>query len=221
MPSDGAAVVSHCRAALGAPEYWPAPDGYPDSLGLCTLDAVWSIGVRYGGVENVLSAYRALRRDAGERPERDDVDDVAATIDAVGGPEAFANVVRNRQRTSTRNGILKSEAVLRACRGLAESNVHSAQDLREACGATLEKAKARWRAVPGQRSGVSWRYLLLLAGRQEVKPDRMLIRFVAAALGRETSADEAATLVMAAADSLGTEPRLLDHRIWRFQSGRG
>jgi hypothetical protein len=31
-----------------------------------------------------------------------------------------------------------------------------------------------WRTVPGQRSGISWQYLLMLAGVAEVKPDRTL-----------------------------------------------
>jgi hypothetical protein len=195
------------------------PKGYPDSLGLCVIDSVWSIGVRYRAVEKVLDEYGNLRRAAGG-PERDDVGDVLSTIRAVGGPDAFAKAVRNRQRTSTRNGILKAEAVVAACRALDGSAVHSAAHLRAADGETLEAAKTAWRAVRGQSSGVSWRYLLLLAGRQDVKPDRMMLRFVSAALARNPSADETARLVIAAADELDVEPRVLDHRIWRYQSGR-
>jgi hypothetical protein len=45
-----------------------------------------------------------------------------------------------------------------------------------------EQLKQAWLAVPGQRSGISWRYLLMLAGIPEVKPDRMIRRFVADAL---------------------------------------
>ena len=75
--------------------------------------------------------------------------------------------------------------------------------------------------MPGQGSGISWRYVRLLAGVQEVKPDRMIIRFVARAIGRTPMPNEAAALVTAVATGLNVDLRGLDHRIWRFQSGRG
>ena len=62
----------------------------------------------------------------------------------------------------------------------------------------------------------------MLVGLPEVKPDRMIRRFVAAALGRprETAVgvDEARNLVMAVAARLGVSPRALDHAIWAYQS---
>ena len=39
--------------------------------------------------------------------------------------------------------------------------------------------KDAWLDLPSQRSGVTCNYLLILAGFQPVKPDRMVIRFVA------------------------------------------
>jgi len=75
--------------------------------------------------------------------------------------------------------------------------------------------------VRGQRSGISWHYLLLLAGVEDVKPDRMIQAFLKKAIPRIPDPDAARALVVAAAAELGVTPRTLDHRIWRYQSGRG
>lgn len=53
-----AAVAEACKGLDGWPEI-TAPDGYPTSLALCTLDSLWSMGVRYSGVVNVLDRYRS------------------------------------------------------------------------------------------------------------------------------------------------------------------
>jgi hypothetical protein len=214
-------LVARCEGELGPPASWPVPDGYRDSLALCILDAVWSIGVRYRSVENVVDTYRRLREQDGALPNLDDAAALVDLIERLGGPAAFADAVGNRQRTSTCNGVLKAEAVSLAAQALVAAVVDAAWQLREADSDQLGRAKSQWRRVPGQRSGVSWRYLLLLTGRQEVKPDPMIMGFVSAARARPTTAAVAADLVLAAADRMGVEPRVLDHRIWRYQSGRG
>ena len=128
----------------------------------------------------------------------------------------------NRQRTSTTNGVLKAEAVLREARILEDEGVEVPADLAGADQERLDHLQGRWSTVPGQASGVSWRAFAMLVGLPEVKPDRMIRRFVAAALGRprETAVgvDEAHNLVMAAAARLGVSPRALDHAIWAYQS---
>ena len=101
------------------------PAGY-DSVGLAIIDAVWSIGVRYQSVENVIARYRAERLAGGHDPEADRPADVRRFIEACGGAEAFAQRIGNRQRTSTTNGILKAEAVLREARILEEEGVERA-----------------------------------------------------------------------------------------------
>jgi hypothetical protein len=56
-----------------------------------------------------------------------------------------------------------------------------------------------------------------------VKPDRMIKRFVASAIGVSETAlgdRKAAALVKAAAEANGWDVIALDHAIWRFQSGR-
>ncbi len=213
-------LLQHIARTLGPSLEWLEPDGYPDSLGLCVLDAIWSIGVRYGGVQNVVARYRELRRATGADPTSDSVADVRQAIAAVGGPEAFADAVHNRQLTSTRNGVLKAAAVDEACAALLTVSITTTTDLRSADPRSREAAKTAWCAVPGQGSGISWRYLLLLSGDQEVKPDRMIVGFVGEALGRTPTPDAAANAITAAAAHLGVPLRALDHAAWRHQSGR-
>ncbi len=80
-----------------------------------------------------------------------------------------------------------------------------------------------WTKLPSQRSGVTYSYLMLLAGLPSVKPDRMVLRFLTEVLGADVTltTDHAFELVMAAADALDASPRTLDHAIWRAASGRG
>lgn len=223
MSSDGdvARLTVQCTELLGPADTWTPPEGYPDGLGLCIIDAVWSMGVRYGGVRRVVRRYRALRAEEGADPDVDGAQDLVVAIERTGGPDCFSAVMDNRHRTSTRNGILKAEAVLLCARALVAAGVESAVDLRGAVEPMTSAAERAWRAVPGQGSGISWRYVRLLAGVQEVKPDRMITRFVARAIGRTPTPTEAAALVTAVAAGLNVDLRGLDHRIWRFQSGRG
>jgi hypothetical protein len=217
---DVRATIASVEALLGAPDSWGAPDGY-ESVGLALIAAVWSIGVRYQSVENVLARYRAERLATGQDAAADRPEDVRRFIEACGGPEAFALRMRNQQRTSTRNGILKAEAVYVEAQMLESEGVGVAADLARA---DLARLRERWATVPGQRSGVSWHAFAMLAGFEDVKPDRMIRRYLASALGRagETAvgAEEARAIVMAAAERLGVSPRSLDYAIWAYQSRR-
>jgi hypothetical protein len=213
-------LAAHCRATLGHLSLLTEPAGYPDSLALCVLDAIWSLGVRYPAVQAVIARYQQHRQDRGGDPSRDSVQDLLATIDEVGSAEGFAELVGNRQRTATRGGILKAAAVASAARALAGNGIDSTRELRQATMAgQAEQLKQAWLAVPGQRSGISWRYLLMLAGVPEVKPDRMIRRFVADALQlADVPPQTAADLVKAVAALPPTVPiRALDHAIWRYQ----
>jgi hypothetical protein len=216
------AMVASVEALLGSPDSWDTPDGY-DSVGLAMIDAIWSIGVRYQSVENVIARYRAERLAGGHDAEADRPQDVRRFIEACGGPEGFALRVRNHQRTSSRNGILKAEAVLHEARILEHESVGVPADLAGASEERLNHLRGQWSAVPGQASGISWRAFCMLVGLAEVKPDRMIRRYVASALGRPgesaVSVEEARDLVMATAAHLGVSPRDLDHAIWSYQSG--
>ncbi len=83
------------------------------------------------------------------------------------------------------------------------------------------------KAIPGQSSGLSYAYFLILAGNQDgVKADRMVTRFVANALGvRNVTPELAEELVRNASTVLRAEfPRLvpssLDNKIWKYRRAR-
>jgi hypothetical protein len=215
------AMVASVKALLGDPDSWDTPGGY-DSVGLAMIDAIWSIGVRYQSVENVIARYRAERLAGGHDAEADTPEDVRRFIEASGGPEGFALRMRNRQRTSSRSGILKAEAVLREARILEHESVAVPADLAGAGDERLDHLRAQWSTVPGQASGISWRAFCMLVGLAEVKPDRMIRRYVATALGRSgestVGVEEARDLVMATAAQLGVSPRDLVYAIWSYQS---
>jgi hypothetical protein len=209
---------------LGPPETWPAPDGYP-GLALCVLDAVWSIGVRYEGVVNVVDRYRALAAGQGRDADQDGPAELLTSAAAIGGPEALAEALGNRQRTSTRSGILKAEAVLLTARILADAEVQSTAALLALSPRALEGLRADFVAVRGQGSGLSFDYLLMLAGRPGVKSDRMIRRFVARATGAESAdavtVSDAQDLVTAAAAALGVDAHRLDSAIWTSMARGG
>ena len=213
------AVIDHVKQTLPPVSQWKVPSGYPRSLGMCVLDSIWSMGVNYDRhVQPVLKRYLELRSTI-EREIADTPAIVARTIDSCGGPEGFAAAVRSRHRTSTKNGILKAEAVYRASTFLADAQVETVQDLEQ----SVDDIKILWLSIPGQRSGVSWRYFQMLAGVEGIKPDRMIHRFITRATGDRVNNLDAVEMLSLAQQRLPTpRPTLtqFDHAIWRYQSGR-
>lgn len=215
-------LIARCEQFRGE----DAPDGYPGSLALCIVDSVQSTGVRYLSVKKVVSRYRAYRRDRKGDPDTDGIPELLATFEDLGGPAGWAEDIGNGHRTSTRTGApLKAVAIEQVAQVLKEHRITTAQDLRHAAADDDRYAEVRraWCRVVGQRSGITWRYAGMLAGVDGVKPDRMIIRFVADSLGlprRSVDAEFAYGIVMAASREMGMTPFALDHAIWGFQRGR-
>ncbi|MGB0011830.1 MAG: hypothetical protein WBQ03_09500 [Candidatus Sulfotelmatobacter sp.] len=197
------------------------------SLPLCVIDAVFSIGVRYESTERTVTNFcsRYLwQRDGRGRAEEHPISDFLRILQPYDNRwEDMANhVFRNRQRTSTRSGILKAEATFRFARALQDFGIATFADgLKSGLRNGLRQAI---KAIPGQSSGLSYAYFLILAGNEDgVKADRMVTRFVANALGVRSVAPELAEgLVRNASIVLRSEfPRLvpssLDNKIWKYQ----
>lgn len=203
---------------------------YYASPTLCVIDAVFSIGVRYEGVRAVVDRYcrhYGLARDRASRETlppvtgQEPIGALAERVAETGAERMAGEVFRNRQRTSSRSGILKAEAVGRFASALAAHRIERFQDIgANLPGRLLEEAVAR---IPGQRSGISLRYFWMLAGSDDlIKPDRMILRFLSRALGRPVRIEEAGDILTGAAALLrrnypSLTPRLLDYKIWEFQ----
>jgi hypothetical protein len=209
---------------------------YYRSVTLCVIDAVFSIGVRYSSVTAAVGRYCChykvprYRSDKSLIPPRADQEPLATLIDRIEefGSERFAkDVLENRQRTSTRNGILKGEAVRLFATALRESGVDHLQDV----PGHIEdrKLEARIRDIPGQRSKISLHYFFMLAGSDDlIKPDRMIHRYLRRTLdlGSDLPFEKAQRLVVEAASDLKPKyphltPRLLDFLIWNREQAGG
>lgn len=200
------------------------------SLTYCIVDAVWSIGSRYDSV--VVPIVRKVAKSfSDENPladsDRMPADPVPITrfLEQFPSSDALVLAVENRQRTSTRGGILKAEAVCRYAEVFAAHGIHSLSDANKvlADAELTQKVDADLRAVPGDGSaGVRRSYLWMLIGDDtRIKPDRMVMRWVATH-GFTGGPEEAKTLIAQAARELGggVSPWMIDHAIWTAQRAR-
>ena len=213
-------LVRYCEDNLGDKNLWQTPEGYPDSLALCIIDSLYSTGSHYTSVVNVITKYKATEGTS------HGAQDLLGSIGTAGGPRGWAeNVVGNLKPAHTKpHALLKAEIIERAAQLMVNLGIHTVKDLRT----TVEKSPQDnpvhngWKKLPSQSSGVTYNYLLILAGMPSVKPDRMILRFLSAALGEDTdlSFDRAVELIRAAADELKVSARTLDHIVWRAASGR-
>ena len=229
--SDILTVAHQAKAVLPLETAKLSEEYFYQSLPLCVIDAVFSIGVKYDSTRAVVTRYceytsqRRIRKSA-DLPNRESQEAISSFCgrSEQSDPVLMAKLVyQNRQRTSTRSGILKAEAVLRFAQVLQSFGIEHLQDVPRTSENT--DLVAAIQSIPGQRSGISLYYFWMLAGSNDfVKPDRMVLRFLEAALSRPVDINEAVALLCASIQELGADfpsltPRLLDHEIWKYQRG--
>jgi hypothetical protein len=201
------------------------------SLPLCVIDAVFSIGVKYETTEATVDRVcdrlgwpklASSRAGRGEGPQG--LTDLLHAHEGLTAEEAAAQIYGNRQRTSTKSGILKAEAVRLFAEALRTAGIDSFADITPD---RMELAEALVLGLPGQGSGIAFDYFRMLAGDDSfIKPDRMVLRFVATALDlpAEPNPRLSSVLVRLAARELARRghnwtPRALDYAIWVRQRG--
>lgn len=206
-----------------------------NSLTLCVIDSVFSIGVRYTSVINTVDNYvkffdlKKYRSRVSSRypvfKEQNCLSDLIKNIDELSIDFFTRNVFKNRQRTSTRNGILKTEATYNFAKVLYKNSINSFDDI-EKLYKNSELIKSEVREIPGQKSGISFDYFLMLAGNSNlVKPDRMIKRYLERATGQKLTEEKLLHILRDVTAHLKSEyknltPRLLDHEIWKFERQR-
>lgn len=218
---DAETVAAYCKTVLDLKTAdFSAKDGY-SCLPLCVIDAVYSIGVRYEGVQNVIARYREYLGLLKIVEEDHSIAELVELMHKHGVEKCADNIFRNRQRTSARNGILKAEAILLFANALHNRGVNTCEEAKALTDdAEFEQAIF---AIPGQSSGVSLKYFFMKCGDTDfIKPDRMVFRFLKQALGRRISMEESVTLLRQASRILQQEfpemtPRALDGEIWKYQ----
>jgi len=217
-------VVRHCTDNLRPSAEWVPFIGYPDGLALAVIDAIWAMIARYPITRGVIRRYSQHRTMEGADPSRDGLSDLLDFYERIGGVDEFIDLIGTRNRVSTQpDAVRKGEAVHQAATVLSELGIETTAQFVAADGTAVgEQARASWLSVPGQGSGISWRYLRMLVGLPDVKPDRMVVRFIASALEvneQSLDQDEVVRLVQVAAEHFGVDQRSLDHEIWEHQSG--
>ena len=229
-----ARLIESLRSKLDLSEPLNPEEYAYQSLPLCVLDTIFSINAKYESTRNVVIRYcghyelQRVRQDPDILPPIEDQESITAFIEKIIslGVEAFSEtILANRQRTSTRNGILKSEAVLRFAQVIQAHKVEYLQDVEAIQGKEgFEKAI---KEIPGQGSGITVKYFYMLAGSDDfVKPDRMILGFLKEQAGQSCNPDQAQELLSRAANTLKIEypymtPKLLDNLIWMYQREKG
>nr|WP_306265449.1 hypothetical protein [Pararhizobium sp. IMCC3301] len=207
------------------------PEYFYASLPLCVIDAVFSIGVSYTSTRNTVVRYckrqnwtRTLAPDAPRARGERTIVEFLALFDGLAPDQMADELFGNRQRTSTRSGILKAEAVQRFASALKEFGIDDFEDMTGDRPAAAEKLV---RGIPGQGSGISFDYFRMLAGDDNlIKPDRMVQRLIARAIDvkpDQVTPDLARTILKGAIPVLaergaGWSPRQLDYAIWERES---
>lgn len=233
MDSEIQKIADYCQKNLDLRNAELPEEYYYNSLPICVIDAIFSIGVNYNSTRKVVIKYCSyfnltkIRKDKnGISPteEQESTSNFCEKFSKLGLAFFVNNIFMNKQRTSTKNGGFKAQAVYEFCKVLQKHHVEYLQDVKKII--LSKKFEEEIRSIKGQKSGISLRYFFMLAGSDDfIKPDRMILRFLENILNRKVGLDEAQLLLKETSHKLlkihpKINPRLLDYQIWCFQSGR-
>ena len=221
--------IEHCDIAMS-----PIPDmGYYSSVALCAFDAVFSIQSRYNSVVSPLIDRLCQMINIPRHFENKFVlPSVEEQIKVTefqhrlncSDPVILAKRLKNKQRTSSRNGILKTDAFLQYLEVFNNHEIETFQDVfsSEEKKANLEHSL---RKITGQNVAVD--YFFMLAGNEDdVKVDTWIKRFVHDALDKDIPDCQIKQLFKEAADYYKNNGypdmtvRHLDHIVWNWQKSR-
>ena len=197
---------------------------YYSCLPLCVIDSIFSIGVRYTSTKNTVLHYCKVlglnpydhARSATKHPHT--ISNLIAKIEETGIQNSALTLFQNQQRTSTKNGLLKAEAVYRFAKILQHYHIESFEDLKTT--KHLSEIELAITKIPGQKSGLSWKYFQMLCGDDDLaKPDRHVLGFIEKQIGYRPSIAEAQHLLTSSVARLKPKypnltVRLLDYSIW-------
>lgn len=219
------ALVNACERDLGDEALWIKPRAYPESLALCIIDSIYSTGAQYGQVANIVERYRTYRSGQGGNADLDGPAELLSTFDELGSAQAWAEQIGNRRPTSTTPGApLKAEAVRDGASRLVGLGIRSVEELRlTAESDAIDVVNKSWCEVPGQRSGVTWAYVLMLAGIPGAKANRLVVEYVADVLELpigEVDARSVSGWIREVAKTKGWNSIHTEHAIWRLQTRR-
>jgi hypothetical protein len=216
-------VTNSCVTLFADKKNFNLPEEYHYAhLPLCAIDSVFSIGVKYEGVKNTISRFcDHFKIEKYSSNQEMSTSDFLKLIEQYSIEELTENIFRNKQRTSTNNGILKSEAVILFLKVLQKFGVENLKDISKINDSARFETEIK--RIPGQKSGISLKYFFMLAGSDElIKPDRMILRFLENVTGKHLNLDDcqivlAGVTVEMRKVGFNLSPKKLDNLIWNYQ----
>src|SRR5713226_7094466 len=132
------------------------------SLPLCVIDAVFSIGVKYVGTKRTVVRWAKAQTpewpmDRRKTGREHTISEFINALSAFNSEQLAENIFANRQRTSSRSGILKAEAVRLFAKALQKANIETFTDIENE--EKLEYADLLVKQIQGQ--GLSFDYFAL------------------------------------------------------------
>lgn len=224
-------VKSYCMDNLELLNAKLSDEYYYNSLVFCIIDAIFSIGAKYASTRKTVERYckyyglQRIRTTKEFSPsnEQHNISDLINNIEQIDVDSFAEKVLCNRQRTSTRNGLLKAEAVYCWAKILQQFGIETLQDFNNCVDDNLKKHLSK---AKGQSSGISITYLCMLCGDDNfTKPDRHILNFLSNVLGYTVNISQAQSILENVTTTLRNEfpninIRLLDHTIWSYMSNR-
>ncbi|MFA9189801.1 hypothetical protein AAGV28_00330 [Flavobacterium sp. FZUC8N2.13] len=216
-------TTAFCNEIFADKKDYELPSVYSyKHLPICVIDSVFSIGVKYEIVENTINRFcEYYKIDKFSNSEELTTSDFLKLMKEPSIRELTENIYQNRQRTSTRSGILKSEAVILFLEVLQKFKIEKLSDVEKII--TSEQFEIEIKKIPGQNSGISLTYFFMLAGSDElIKPDRMIVRFLENISGEKVSLNDCQLILVEVANELKKSgfkitPKKLDNLIWNYQ----
>ncbi len=201
---------------------------YYNSLVFCLIDSIFSIGVRYTSTKNTVLFYSKYRQCENKIYYDTEPEDELTINDLITDIEHYDDhgmkcLFNNRQKTSSRGGIRKAEAVYIAAKLLLRNGINTIKDIKKCENGYLEK---QFKQIPGQSSGISYSYLLMLVGYDDhIKVDRWIKRFVEDATGERVNENSIEEDLLKICQEIKKSfpkmtPRLLDYAIWSNTRGK-
>ncbi|WP_305094449.1 heme peroxidase [Prescottella sp. R16] len=218
-------VVDACRARLGDPSGWLAPDMYRRSLALCIIESVQAAGTRLADAGTVVDRYLAYRRARDTEPVTDGARTLLRTFEEAGSADQWAGKVGNYRRRYTASAPpLRAGEIQRTAERLHDLHIDSVPDLVAATSGNsrTDTVRAAWKESSGTCDATPWQHLLLLAGVPDAADPATtaVTRFVRTAAGGDPSASESADALAAAAGRLDVSPAALEHAVRRWHCTR-
>lgn len=223
-------LISYCDEKLDLKNTHLDNEYYYSCLTNCLIDAVFSIGIKYSTTKNIIINFckymniQEFREFNSVYPDikfQFSIEDLILLYEKNTLEEITEKIYKNKNRTSSRNGILKSQAVLECAKILQKYDVNYFQDIYKI--QDNSNFELDFKSVKGQGSGISLKYFFMLTGNDDlIKPDRMIERFVYDCLKVHLVKED----IIRVFDEVILELkkrypdltlRKLDHEIWKYQ----